>query len=176
MEPVHRTSINYELTNDEKFETHIYIYTYTTKSIVMTCSDHFGKSFSENLKNYGTYNPRLKMGKGWVFSNVKYPNLQQLILDISTFKIKGTVPYEAPKKMEPLVGGPLGILPIEPPIVQDIKSLFMKLADSKGKTVFEAGEHKYVWGEKDEVDTYFNENGKKSIYEFKTDTHTMLFF
>jgi hypothetical protein len=161
MEPASKTEISYKLVNDETFETEISIYVYTEKSIAMTCTEHFGKSFSENLKMInGKYNAKLKIGKGWIFSNDKYPALQNLVSDIMTFKIKGVVPFEAKKVDIYEISGPLGQLHMENPMVSEFKKFMNKLSDVKTKTVYKSGDKIYIFGPKEDVETCMTEMGK----------------
>jgi len=147
MQPSATTKIKYILTNDEEFVTDIAIYTYTEKSIAFTCSEHFGKSFSEQLKVIASYNPKLKIGKGWVLSNLKYPALQELTGKINAGEIKGAIPPVYRRKSVCLCA-PL----IEPSIVTSFKNIISLLGEEKeNKTVYITPEHTYIWGKKDEV-------------------------
>jgi hypothetical protein len=160
MEPSSKTKINYVLVNDESNDTEICIYDYTDKSIVMTCSEHFGKSFSEQLKGIGKYNGNLKVGKGWIFPKSKYGELQKLVSDIIEKKVKGVVPYE-PKKVDIYeVTGPLGQLHKENPIVSDFKKLMIKLSEIKDVSVVKSNELTYIFGNKESVDNTMKEMDK----------------
>lgn len=162
MKPSATVKIAYILTNDEKFETDINIYTYTPKSIAITCTEHFGKAFSEELKTIASYNPKLSIGKGWVLSNLKYPTLQTLIGHITEGKVKGVVPPEIRRKSVVLLP-PI----IEPPIVNSFKTIISSLNEIKdGKTVFVNNEHTYIWGKKDSVYAAVLEMTKTVIMEF----------
>jgi hypothetical protein len=165
MEPSSSTKINYKLKNDESFETDIKIYVYTEKSIVMTCSEHFGKSFAEQLKTFGKYNGNLKIGKGWIFANSKYANLQTLISDIISFKIMGEIPYEA-KKSESIydISGPLGQLYMENPIVTEFKKFISKLNDVKDKTVVNSNVLTYILGSVESVNATMEEMNKNESH------------
>jgi hypothetical protein len=161
MEPASKTKISYKLINDETFDTEINIYVYTEKSIAMTCTEHFGKSFVENLKSInGKYNAKLKIGKGWIFSNDKYPALQNLVSDIMSFKIKGVVPFETKKVDIYEISGPLGQLHMENPMVSEFKKFMTKLSDVKTKTVYESTGKTYIFGPKEEVESAITEMGK----------------
>lgn len=162
MKPAATVKISYLLTNDEKFETEINIYTYTTKSVAITCTEHFGRAFSEELKAIASYNPKLSIGKGWVLSNLKYPTLQTLISHISEGKVKGAVPPETRRRSVTLLP-PI----IEPPIVHNFKNIISVLSEVKeGKTVFVNNEHTYIWGKRDDVYATVLAMSKTVVMEF----------
>jgi hypothetical protein len=148
MQPAANVKVNYILLNDEVFETEIVVYAYTEKSIAFTCSEHFGKAFSEYLKDIASYNPKLKIGKGWVLSNPKYPKLQELIAKISDKQIKGAIPtlYNRRKSVE--LVAPI----VEPSIITNFKNLIENLNEEKeNKTIYVNQDKTYIWGKKDEV-------------------------
>ena len=64
------------------------LYVYSDKSVALTTGESFGKLYSHALKTLGTFNPRLKVGAGWIFSKTKYPDLQTLIGNITTGQIQ----------------------------------------------------------------------------------------
>jgi hypothetical protein len=173
MEPAFTIEINYALKNDESFNTSISIYKYTDKSIAMMCSEHFGKSFKENLSEIGSFNPRLKIGKGWIFSNTKYPALNELIQFISEKKIKGSVPIDYTNKniSASTFFSPLSETNVDPPLVSTIKILYTKIKETKTdtKTVHTSGDYTYVWGKRDEVIPYIASLNKSIISEFNSD-------
>ena len=68
------------------------LYAYSEKSVALTTGESFGKSYSHALKTLGTFNPRLKVGAGWIFSRTKYPDLQTMIGNITT----GQIPPQTP--------------------------------------------------------------------------------
>jgi len=156
--PLITTKITYKLVNDESFETEIQIFDYSNVSLAIQSSEHFGKAFKERLKDIGAkYNPSLTKlpHKGWIISRGKYPALQDLVNKIFSGEIKGQVPTEYKKKTESSTDGPMGPLPLIPPVVSTIKQLFEKLnvtSDSE-KNVFYEGANKYVWGSIEKVDS-----------------------
>lgn len=156
--------------NEEPFETPLNVFDYTEKSIAMTANEHFGKSFTDQLKEIGSYNPKLKIGKGWVFSKLKYPALQTLIGNIIDKKVRGNPPVEYPTYKSCVGGtGPLGPLPVEPEIVSEFRNLMSRVSGLKtGHTIFISGEHTYIWGSKNEVYMTVASVGKPVIMEFGT--------
>jgi hypothetical protein len=64
------------------------LYDYTEKSVALTTGESFGKSYSHVFKNIGSFNPRLKVGPGWIFSKAKYPELQALISNITSGQVQ----------------------------------------------------------------------------------------
>ncbi len=148
MEPFAETTVSYKLTNDEIFESVIKIYVYTERSIAITANEHFGRAFVEKLREIGTFNPKLSIGKGWVFSNVKYPLLQQLIKKIMDYEIKGVVPvsYGTPQNITNFFK-PMKVVPH---VVTHMSNLISQLSDDNltGKSIFvDEDENKtYIWG------------------------------
>jgi hypothetical protein len=168
MEPIHIVMVKYEVDGDEEsFETEVKVFKYTDRSIAITTSEHFGKSFTEELKNIGgIYNGKLKVGAGWVFSNGKYPALQGVFNRIINSEIKGSNP-KAKKEMTfaPLV--------TEPAIVSDFKGIFEKLSNAKNNlNTFNSDGKIFAWGNKEEVEKFVN--GKTIVGQFSTLTKTMV--
>lgn len=168
MEPIHTVMVKYEVDGDEEsFETEVKVFKYTEKSIAITTSEHFGKSFTDELKNIGgSYNGRLKVGAGWVFSNTKYPALQSVFNKIINSEIKGANP-KAKKEMSfaPLVS--------EPSVVTEFKGIFEKISNAKNNlNTFMSDGKMFAWGNKDEVEKFAN--GRTIVGQFSTLTKTMI--
>jgi hypothetical protein len=149
MNPVAKTKINYTLVNDEVFETPIDIYVYTEKSVAFTCTEHFGRAMAEKLKEVATYNPNLKIGKGWILSNAKYPKLQELMTQVAEAKVKGEVVYEYNRRRSICLPEPLA----EPPIISSFKNIMSLLNDDKSENAscYKSGEQMFIWGNKEKV-------------------------
>ena len=183
MEPFSTLKIKYYLkendeSKDSALEAEIKIYDYSDLSIVMICDENFGKSFAETFKTIGKYNGKLKIGKGWVFAKKNYGNLQQIVNDIISFKIKGETPVDYTSKNIVQVDGPLGSLPSEPAIVKEFKKLITSLNSSKYKNLYTSGDKTYLWGDNDSVNSTLSEMGKISnvINEFRSETHSFVVF
>jgi len=176
MNPSSVTKIKYCLVNDEKYETDIKIYVYSEKSIAMTCDEQFGRAFSGYLKNLGTYNGKLKIGKGWIFANTKYPELQKMMSDIIECKVKGIVPVDYNKPVVSNVDGPLGILPTEVPIVSDFRKFIEKLEIVNTRNILTKTDKTYVWGETSDVEVYMIENGKVPNVKVTTEKNSFVVF
>lgn len=162
MQPAATVKINYMLVNDEVFDSDISIYTYTEKSVAMTCNEHFGKAFLEYLKEIGKYNPNLKIGKGWILSVSKYKELQNLIAKISDKQIKGAIPVVYRRKSVELVA-PI----IEPMVVLNFKNLISELTNEKeSKNIFTTQDNTYIWGSKIEVQNILTNMNKEAITTF----------
>jgi hypothetical protein len=162
MQPQATVKIPYKLTNDEEFITDVAIYNYTEKSVAITCTEHFGRAFTEQLKTIASYNPKLKIGKGWILSNSKYPALQELTAKIRAFEIKGAIPPVYRRKSVCLCA-PI----IEPSIITSFKNIISLLAEEKeSKTVYTTPEHTYVWGKKDDVFSTIVSMQKEIINQF----------
>ena len=171
MEPAASVKINYTLSNDELFETEVKIYDYTEKSVAVEATEHFGRAFTDKLKDLANYNPKLKFGKGWVLSKKKYPELQKLMTQISEGKIKGNIPPEAPRRRSICMMTPL----LEPPIVSSFKNIKTLILESKQpKNVYVCGENSYVWGKKDIVYAHVASNGKKILMEYSLDDNVLI--
>lgn len=163
MEPFASMNIKYKLVNDEVHETPMNVYSYSDKSVALTFTEHFGKSFIEHLKELGKYNPKLKdIGKGWIFAKSKYENLQQLIGKISSYEIKGVVPTvygSAPISTDFFknVGAP-------PEIVTLFQTLIFKLQNITDLNVASTETERYLYGPSKEVDRYLNDYSIKSKF------------
>jgi hypothetical protein len=163
MQPAASVKVNYILTNDEVFETDIIVYAYTEKSIAFTCSEHFGKAFSEYLKEVASYNPKLKIGKGWVLSNPKYPKLQEIIAKICDKQIKGIIPVVYNRRKSVELVAPI----IEPSIITNFKNLINNLnEETESKNIYVNQDKTYIWGKKDEVLSTAVGMDKNILYEF----------
>lgn len=168
MEPIHTVMIKYDVVGDEEsFETEVKVYKYTERSIAITTSEHFGKSFTDELRNInGSYNGKLKVGAGWVFSNTRYPALQGLFNKIINGELKGA-DLKAKKEIAfaPLIS--------EPALVTDFKNIFEKLSASKNNlNTFVTDGKTFAWGGKTEVEKFAD--GKTIIGQFSTLTKTII--
>lgn len=181
-EPSVQVHIVYKLVNDDDFETDIRVYTYSERSIAITTTEHFGKAFKTQLADInGKYNKNLKIGAGWVFSNLKYPALQELIGKITSFEIKGEIPVEYGKKssFNPLNGatGPLGPIPTEPKLISLMKQSLQELTacSQHSKNIFTDGNgNKYVWGTIETVDTLVKDMGLRPHTHLQTLSHKIV--
>lgn len=165
MNPAASTKINYTLVNDEVFETIIDLYVYTDKSVAFTCTEHFGRAFSKTLTEVANYNPKLKIGKGWVLSNNKYSKLQEMMTQIAEAKIKGELVYDYNRRRSICLPEPLA----EPPIVSSFKNIMSLLHQDKTDKacVYTIEENKiFVWGNKEKVIETVIGLGKQIINEF----------
>jgi len=173
--PAAITKIVYKLTNGEVFESEVKIYKYSERSVAITTSEHFGKAFKAVLSEIGSYNAKLRIGKGWVLSNLKYPSLQEMFEKISKEELKGEIPVEYNKTYSSN-DGPLGPLKSEPGIVTNVKQLMNKLtmtADSN-QNIFMDGAHTYVWGSIEKVDSLMKEMNLNPMMTFVTLSHKLV--
>lgn len=169
MEPSATVEISYTLVNDEEFNVELKVYTYTTRSIVLQCTEHFGKSFTEELtKVGGIFNGKLKLGPGWVFSNHKYSLLQGLVQKISGGEIKGKIPYMklVPGKALGDKDKILGSIDIDPPIISNFKTLLQSMSETNGKTIMVSQDKTFVWGDETEVNKCVEEMAKPISAKF----------
>lgn len=173
--PAAITKIKYKLTNDEVFESEVKIYKYSERSIAITTSEHFGKAFKVQLSEIGSYNGKLRIGKGWVFPNLKYPGLQELCEKISKEEIKGEIPVEYNKTYNSS-DGPLGPLKSEPAIVSCMKQLIAKLSvtTDSNQNIFMDGGHTYVWGSVEKVDSLIKELKLNPMMTFQNLSHKIV--
>jgi hypothetical protein len=173
--PAAITKIIYKLTNDEVFESEVKIYKYSERSIAITASEHFGKSFKLQLSDIGRYNGKLRIGKGWVFPTLKYPALQELCEKISKEEIKGEIPVEY-NKTYTSSDGPLGPLKSEPAVVSCMKQLISKLSltTDSNQNVFMDGANTYVWGSIDKVDSLVKEMNLNPMMTFVNLSHKIV--
>ena len=173
--PAAITKIVYKLTNDEVFESEVKIYKYSERSVAITTSEHFGKAFKAVLSEIGSYNAKLRIGKGWVLSNLKYPALQEMFEKISKEELKGEIPVEYNKTYSSS-DGPLGPLKSEPGIVTNVKQLMNKLTMStdSNQNIFMDGAHKYVWGSIEKVDSLVKEMNLNPMMTFVTLSHKLV--
>lgn len=176
--PVAITKVVYKLTNDEVFDSEVKIYKYSEKSVAITASEHFGKAFKTQLSEIGSYNGKLRIGKGWIFSNMKYPALQEIFEKISKEELKGEIPVEYGSKSSVALSadGPLGPMKTEPALVTLTKQLMGKLSmtTDSNQNVFVDGVHTYVWGGIDKVDIISHEMKLTPMLTFTTLTHKLV--
>ena len=156
MEPFATTIIKYQLKNNETLETELKFYTYSDKSIAIQMSEHFGKAMTEELtKLNGKYNPRLKIGPGWIFANSRYPEIQGLLQKIINGEIKGDVPKIYTKA---IVTGE------EPAILKAFKTTIQATGSIEGFHQF----NDYFFGEREKVYTRVKELNKTIVAELYT--------
>jgi len=179
MEPYSVVNIKYITDDDKQFETTVKLYDYSDKSIVIVCDEHFGRAFTSKLKVIGKYNANLKIGKGWIFPKSKYGELQGLISDILSLKLKGDIPYDYNKKVSDFtnISGPLGFLPPpEPSIVSDFKKFMNQLNNECDVQKYVLGERIYLWGKKEEIQENLDSMSRGSDIKNKieNDTHSFV--
>ena len=169
------TKIVYKLTNNEVFESEIKIYKYSERSVAITSSEHFGKAFKTVLSEIGSYNAKLRIGKGWVLSNLKYPALQEMFEKISKEELKGEIPVEYNKTYSSN-DGPLGPMKSEPSIVTNVKQLIGKLSmtTDSNQNIFMDGAHTYVWGSIEKVNSLVSEMKLRPMMTFETLAHKLV--
>lgn len=159
MDPFAITRIKYTLTNNETLETELKFFTYSDKSIAIQMSEHFGKAMTEELtKLYGRYNPKLKIGPGWVFSNSRYPEIQTLLQKVINGEIKGAIPKIYNKVDE------------EPAIVKTFKACVQATGGVEGCHQF----NDYFFGEREKVYAKVKELNKTIVSELYTGTKVIL--
>ena len=155
MEPFAAIKIKYQLKNNETLETELKFYTYSDKSIAMQTSEHFGKAMTEELtKLYGRYNPKLKIGPGWVFANSRYPEIQVLLQKIVNGEIKGDVPKVFTKTVSEE----------EPAIVKTFRSLVQSTGNIEGVQQYKD----YLFGEREQVYARVKDLNKTIVAELYT--------
>jgi hypothetical protein len=59
-----------------------------SKSVAILLPEKVGKAYAHKLKELGSYNPGLTIGKGWVFSHKKEDALYELLNDIADGTVK----------------------------------------------------------------------------------------
>jgi hypothetical protein len=162
MEPFATTRIKYTLTNNETLETELKFFTYSDKSIAIQMSEHFGKAMTEELtKLYGRYNPKLKIGPGWVFSNSRYPEIQTLLQKIIKGEIKGAIPKTYTKS----IGSDE-----EPAILKAFKVCVQATGGIEGYQQF----NDYFFGEREKVYARVKELNKTIVSELYTGTKVIV--
>jgi hypothetical protein len=164
--------IKYVLQNNEEFETTINIYSYSERSIAIQASEHFGKSFTDELgKMNGRFNPKLKIGPGWVFSNNKRVTLDEFFTKVNNKEIKGVVPKIYPKTNI----GPSGPAAAEPEIITNFKNLFTTLSNKNiGVEVFIGPDQTFIYGENGAVEDTVKKMNKTVFVQFNTATKSIV--
>lgn len=157
MDPFKVFTIKYLTENNEEHETDVNLYNYTDRSIALQGTEHFGKSFTDEfIKINGKYNPKLKIGSGWVFSNKKEEVVIELINKIGNKEIKGIVPKIYPKSNQ------------EPVEVIAFRNIFKSLSDVKTDVeVHMSSGQTFIWGKKDKVETMVKTLNKNIFSEFR---------
>ena len=165
MEPFNSLTIKYQTQNSEDNETEVKLYNYTDRSIALQSSDHFGKSFTDELiKINGKYNPKLKIGSGWVFSNKKESTIIELLEKINNKELKGVEPkvYGATKKEPSEVTAFINIFKLINIVKSDVEVYV-----NNGQT--------FIWGKQAKVEETVKTLNKNIFAEFKmSDTYMVL--
>lgn len=173
--PIAKLEISYTLENDSKYDTTISIYNYTEKSLAILCDEMFGKAFSEKLKEIGgKYNAKLRIGKGWIFSNNKRGALEELFTKIKAGEIKGEeviIRQKISKELNP--DGLLGSLMKEPSHVSKFKMFLGQLQTIEvDKHIYVEGERIYIYDTPENVENFMKDYESKTIYvDLKTPSH-----
>ena len=172
MNPDKTTLVKYILQNNEEFETIINIYSYSERSIAIQTSEHFGKSFTDELiKMNGRFNAKLKIGSGWVFSNNKRATLDDFFNKVNNKEIKGVVPKIYPKSST----GPTGPASTEPDIVSNFKNLFTSLSNKNTAVeVFTGADQTFIYGENAKVEETVKKMNKTIFVQFNTATKSIV--
>jgi hypothetical protein len=172
MEVAKTISVKYTLDNGEEFNDTVKIFNYSERSIAIQMNEHFGKSFTEDLiKINGKFNPKLKIGAGWVFSNNKLPVLEDLLNKINKKEIKGVVPKIYSKSNI----GPVGPMTSEPDIVSSVKNIFMTLSNKKDAVeVFTGPDQTFIWGENSQVQNTVQKMNKSVFAQFNTSVKSIV--
>ncbi len=91
----HKMDLGYLRFDGQTAMTPIQIWDYTEKSMLLLCSEEFGRSFSASFtKLWGKFGDRYtiegqKGVKGWIFSKQRFGDLSALLNDIGSGKVKG---------------------------------------------------------------------------------------
>jgi len=163
--------ITYILQNNEEHTATIQITEYSERSIALQGPEHFGKSFTDELiKINGRFNPKLKIGAGWVFSRNKIATLQELLDKINKKEIRGVVPKIYTKTV-----GPTGPVATEPDIVSNFKNLFTSLSNkSDTADVYVSEDRTYIYGENKAVEETVKKMGKTVFAQFNTSVKSIV--
>jgi hypothetical protein len=172
MEVSKTISVKYALNNGEDFSDTVKIYNYSERSIAIQMNEHFGKAFTEEfIKINGKFNPKLKIGAGWVFSNNKLPVLEDLLNKINSKEIKGVIPKIYPKSNV----GPTGPVANEPDIVSLAKNMFITLSNKKDSVeVFTGPDQTFIWGENSQVQATVQKMNKSVFVQFNTSVKSIV--
>jgi len=172
METLKTIPVKYVVQNGEEHNTVIQVYQYSERSIAMQGSEHFGKAFTdEMIKINGKFNPKLKIGAGWVFSNSKLPVLEDLLTRINKGEVKGMVPKIYTKANV----GPTGPAVSEPDIVSMAKNMFITLSNKKDAVeVFTTPDQTFIWGENTQVQATVAKMGKSVFAQFNTSVKSIV--
>ena len=172
MNPDKSMLVKYILQNNEEFETIISLYNYSERSIAIQTSEHFGKSFTDELiKMNGRFNAKLKIGTGWVFSNNRKTDLDVFFTKVSNKEIKGVIPKIYPKNNV----GPTGPASIEPDIVSNFKNLFTSLSNKNTAVeIFTGSDQTFVYGENNAVEEAVKKMNKTIFVQFNTATKSIV--
>ena len=163
--------VNYVLQNNEEHTAVIQITEYSERSIALQGPEHFGKAFTDELiKINGKFNPKLKIGAGWIFSKNKIATLQELLDKINKKEVRGVVPKIYAKTV-----GPVGPIATEPDIVNTFKSLFTNLSNkSDAAEVYVGPDQTYIWGENKAVDEMVKKMNKTVFAQFNTSVKSIV--
>jgi hypothetical protein len=172
MNPDKSVPVKYVLQNNEEFESIVNIYSYSERSIAIQSSEHFGKSFTDELiKMNGRFNAKLKIGSGWVFSNNRRTDLEDFFKKINNKEIKGIIPKIYPKSNV----GPTGPVSSEPDIVSNFKNLFTSLGNkNSGVEVYIGPDQTFIYGQIASVEDTVKKMNKTIFVQFSTATKSIV--
>jgi hypothetical protein len=177
MDPVSVVDISYKIKEDsESYKTKVSVFQYTEKSIAITIDERFGKSFSNVLKeNGGKFNPKLSIGKGWIFPTSKFGKIQDLFSKISSSEILGE-PVPDYSKIPDSLNGILGNISAPPSLIVNFKSLLSKIITSTGEPIiYTEGNKIYIYGEIKAVSNFLKDYPDKPVFaELVTQTHSFV--
>ena len=178
MDPVSVVDISYKIKDDsESYKTKVSVYQYTEKSMAITIDEKFGKSFANALKeNGGKFNPKLSIGKGWIFATSKFGKVQELFSKISSFEVLGEPVIEYVKPTESL-NGILGNISAPPALVSSFKTFLAKLNTGEELVTHNEANKIYVYGDLKSVSDFMKDYPEGNVLaELVTKTHSFIVF
>lgn len=178
MDPISVVDISYKIKDDsESYKTKVSVYQYTEKSMAITIDEKFGKSFANSLKeNGGKFNPKLSIGKGWIFATSKFGKVQELFSKISSFEVLGEPVVEYSKPAESL-NGILGNISAPPALVSSFKTFLVKLNSSDELVSHSEANKIYVYGDLKSVSDFMKDYPEGNVLaELVSKTHSFIVF
>lgn len=158
-------TVKYVLQNNEEHSATIQITEYSERSFALQGPEHFGKSFTDELiKINGKFNPKLKIGAGWIFGKNKVNTVRELLDKINKKEVRGVVPKIYTKTV-----GATGPIATEPDIVSHFNNIFTSLSNKSDMAeVYVSAERTYIWGENKAVEETVKKMGKTVFGQFNT--------
>lgn len=115
----------------------VFLYEYSDSSIALISSKEFAEKHLEKLKQFGRYNPNLSIGKGWIFSKKRQPEietfLKELVSSGTTAAAERAEPASKPAVVRRQLPTPTSTIKPKSRLPALLNELYTELGKIKGK-------------------------------------------